>query len=422
MQRQAEVERLLVDEPRRPYHLEAEPGIRATLLRLGPQEHVFILMMHHIICDRLSVGVFWREMLALYRAFCCGQSSPLSALPIHTGIMRPGKSSNGRKADFCRSPRFLEGEPPRGAALLELPTDRPRPPAGSYRGCKRWFRLDSAMAEKVRFLSRQEQTSVYTVFAAAFNALLYRYTGQEDILVGIPIADRERPELQSLIGYLIDTHVLRTDLAGNPTFRELLGRIQKGLLGVYAHRTVPFDQVVAAVHPERNLSHSPLFQVMLNWRDRDAQMPFIAMEGLAAEPLLAQSRISRYDLTLVLTDAGDEIWLETEYSTDLFDDDRIERMVRPLARLAARCRGRPGPADRRTAAAHRGGAAATAGRVERHADGGQRSEARDHTDLRPPTSDLRPLPPSTLRRAGRENARRGGVGVQRANANLSTIE
>jgi amino acid adenylation domain-containing protein len=168
---------------------------------------------------------------------------------------------------------------------------------------------------------------LFTVFAAAFNALLYRYTGQEDILVGIPIADRERPELQALIGYLIDTHVLRTDLSGNPTFRDLIGRVQKGLLGVYGHRKAPFDQVVEAVHPERNLSRAPLFQVMLNWRDRDAQLPFVAMEGLTAEPLLAQSRISRYDVTLFLTDAGDEIWLEMEYSTDLFDDARIARMV-----------------------------------------------------------------------------------------------
>ncbi len=179
----------------------------------------------------------------------------------------------------------------------------------------------------MRVLSRKEQTSLFTVFAAAFNALLYRYTGQEDILVGIPIADRERPELQLLIGYLIDTHVLRTDLSGNLTFRELLGRVQKGLLGVYGHRAVPFDKVVEVVQPERNLSHSPLFQVMLNWRDRDAQLSFIAMEGLASEPLLAQSKTSKFDLTLFLTDAGDEIWLEMEYSTDLFDDARIERMV-----------------------------------------------------------------------------------------------
>jgi amino acid adenylation domain-containing protein len=332
-ERQSEVERLLVDEPRRPYRLEAEPGIRATLLRLGPREHVFILMMHHIICDRLSVGILWREMAALYRAFRCGQPSPLSPLPIQFGDYAVWQREQVEGGTFEEDLSFWK-ENLRGApGLLELPADRPRPPAVSGRGSKRWFRLDPALTENVRVLGRQERTSLFTIFAAAFNALLCRYTGQEDILVGIPIADRDRPELQSLIGYLIDTHVLRTDLSGDPTFRELLGRVQKGLLGVYSHRAVPFDQVVAAVHPERNLSHAPLFQVMLNWRDRDAQMPFITMEGLAAEPLLAQSRTSKFDVILVLTDAGDEIWLEMEYSTDLFDDDRIERMVRHLGVL-----------------------------------------------------------------------------------------
>jgi non-ribosomal peptide synthetase component F len=176
-------------------------------------------------------------------------------------------------------------------------------------------------------LSRREQTSLFTVFATALNAVLYRYTGQDDILVGIPLADRDRPEIQSLIGFLIDTHVLRTDLCGNPSFRELMARVQRSVADLYSHKAAPFDRVVDAIQPERSLRHSPLFQVMLNWRDRDDQPQFIGLSGFKAEPLLAQSKISKFDLTLVVTDTGEGILLEAEYSTDLFDDHRVERMI-----------------------------------------------------------------------------------------------
>jgi len=320
------VERLLIDEPRRSYDLEAEPGIRATLLRLGSREHVFILMMHHIICDRWSMGIVWRELAALYQAFSRGETFALPPLPIQHGDYAVWKRQRVAEAGFAKDLAFWEDNLRGVPELLQLPADRPRPRVQSYRGARRRFRLNTTLAQALRNYGRQEKTSLFNILAAALNTLLYRYTGTEDLVLGIPIADRDRQELQSVIGFLIDTHALRTELSGDMTFRELLARVQRGLVALYSHREVPFDQVVSRIRPERNLSHSPLFQVVINWRDRDQQMPFIGLDGLVVESRLAQNGTSKFDLTLVLTDSGDEIWLEAEYSTDLFDDERIARM------------------------------------------------------------------------------------------------
>ncbi len=325
-QREAEVERLLIDEPRRPYNLETEPGIRATLLLLNPGEHVLILMMHHLVCDWASEGVLWRELSVLYGALSRGEMPALPPLPIQHGDYAAWQQKQLAGPGFIDDLAYWE-ENLRGAPeLLELPADRPRQPVQSYRGARRRFRLDPALTAALRDCSRLEKVSLFTVFAAALNTLLYRYTGSEDISLGVPLADRDRQEVQSVIGFLLHTHVLRTGLSGEMTFRELLARVQKGALDLYAHRAVPFDQVVSKVKPERNLGYSPLFQVMINWRDRDQQLSFIGMDGLVVESLLAESRTSKFDLTVMLTDGGDEIWVELEYSTDLFDGDRMVRL------------------------------------------------------------------------------------------------
>jgi amino acid adenylation domain-containing protein len=326
-QRKMEVERLLIDEPRRPYELETEPGIRATLLRLGPQEHVLILLMHHLVCDWSSEGVLWREMSAAYRAYCRGEPLELAPLPIQHGDYAAWQQQHLTETTFANDLAFWE-ENLRGAPeLLELPTDRPRPPAISYRGARQRFRIAPSLAGALRECSRREKVSLFTVFTAALDALFHRYTGQEDILLGIPLSDRERPEMQSMIGFLLHTQVLRTRLTGDMTFGQLLAPVQKGVLDLYSHSAVPFDQVVSKLRPKRNLSYSPLFQVMINWRDRDQLLSFIGMEKLEVESLLAESRTSKFDLTVMLTDGGDEIWMEMEYNTDLFDDARIERMA-----------------------------------------------------------------------------------------------
>jgi amino acid adenylation domain-containing protein len=326
-EREAEVQRLLVSEPRRPYDLESSPGIRTTLVRLGPEEHVFILMMHHIICDWSSEGVLWRELSAFYRALLRGEPLNLPPLPIQHGDYAAWQKQQMAEGAFADDLAYWE-ENLRGApGLLELPTDRPRPVAITYRGTRKRFQIGSMLVQALRDCSRREKISLFTFFTAALDTLLYRYTGSEDVLVGLPLADRDRPELQSVIGFLLHVHALRTRLSGDMTFRELLARVQKGVLDLYSHCSPPFDQVVSRVQPERNPSYTPLFQVMINWRDRDQQLSFIGMDGLEVESLLAETGTSKFDLTLMLTDDGDDISLEMEYNTDIFDDARIVRMV-----------------------------------------------------------------------------------------------
>lgn len=325
-ERETEVERLLVEEPRRPYHLENEPGIRATLIRTGAKEHVFILMMHHLVCDWGSEGILWRELSALYHALCRGESLALPPLPIQHGDFAVWQAKRDAEAGYGEDLNYWE-ENLRGAPdLLELPADRSRLPVQTYRGKRQRFRIGPELVAALRECSSRERNSLFTVFAAAFDVLLYRYTGTEDISLGIPLADRDRPEVQSVIGFLLHTHVLRAQLSGDITFRELLSRVRKAALDLYAHRSVPFDEVVTRMRPERNLAYSPLFQVMLNWRDREQQLEYIGMDGLKVESVLAESQTSKFDLTMMLTDGGDEIWLEAEYSTELFDDSRIARM------------------------------------------------------------------------------------------------
>lgn len=326
--RDAEIERLLIEEPRLPYDLKIEPGIRATLLHLGEKDHVFILMMHHLICDWSSEGVLWRELSALYSAVRRGGRLELPRLPIYHGdyaVWQQGQLDSKEVAeDLVYWEQQLRGAP----GLLDLPMDAPsRPSTISYRGARRRFQIPPKLTLALRECGRRERVSVFTVVAAALNVLLYRYTGQEDILLGIPLADRDRPELQSMIGFLLHTHVLRAQLAEGLSFRQLLAQVQKSVLDLYAHRSPPFDQVVNKVRPARNPSYSPLFQVMLNWRDRDQQLTFIGLDGLEVESILAESRTAKFDLTLMFTDGGDTIDLEIEYSTDLFDEARIERMA-----------------------------------------------------------------------------------------------
>jgi acyl-CoA synthetase (AMP-forming)/AMP-acid ligase II len=332
-QREAELEQLLINEPREPYELATEPGIRITVVKMGADDHALILMMHHIVCDSASVGILWREFATAYEASLQGTTLRMPPLPIQYGDYAVWLRDPAQQARFDEDLAFWQ-ENLRGApTLLDQPTDRSRPAVCSFRGNKRLFEFDAVLASELRRLCRQQRASLFTVFAAGFTAVMHRYTGQDDILLGVPTADRERPELRPLIGFLLDTHVLRAELSGDPTFRELMARVQRGVADLYSHRAVPFDQVVAALRPDRNPSYSPMFQVMLNWRDRDDQPQFIGLSGLVTEPLLAQPKTAKFDLTLVLTDEGDKIYIEVEYSTDLFDEHRIERLVGHLQTL-----------------------------------------------------------------------------------------
>ena len=198
----------------------------------------------------------------------------------------------------------------------------------------RW-KLDAALSRELRVLSQRENASLFTIFYTAWSVLLHRYSGVDDILVGIPLADRDSRELENVIGFLLHVHVLRTRFSSGASFRELLASTRKQVLDVYAHRRVPFDRVVHRIQPKRNPSYSPLFQMMFVWRDHDQQLSFIGMDGLNVESLLAESQTSKFDLTLFATDTREGAWLELEYSTDLFDEARIQRMFGHMQTLLA---------------------------------------------------------------------------------------
>ncbi len=243
----------------------------------------------------------WRELSALYRSFLSGEPVVLPACRSRTGITRPGSSRGSRR------PALTKISPSGRRRCAGLPhcsnyqrTGRVRQSCLTGEAASAGSSAD--LTEALRNTSRQEKTSLFTIFAAALNTLLYRYSGCDDILLGIPLADRDQQELQSVVGFLLHTHVLRTRLSGDMTFRDLLGRVQKAVLDLYTHRSAPFDQIVRKLQPERNLSYTPLFQVMLNWRDRDQQLSFIGLEGLAIESLMAAANTSKFDLFLFVTD------------------------------------------------------------------------------------------------------------------------
>jgi len=325
--RQSELDRLLVDEPRMPYTLGLEPGIRVTLIRLSPEEHALTLMMHHIICDWSSEGVIWRELSSLYASFLSADPVDLPPLPIDHRDYAVWRRQKLESASLAQDLEFWEKELRGAPALLELPADRERAPKQSHSGGRLRRKLSAELTEELRKTSGQERASLFTVFAAALNTLFYRYTGSEDVLLGIPLADRDQPELESMVGFLLHVNVLRTRLSGEMTFRELLVQVQKSVLDLYVHRSAPFDLLVRRLRPERDLSYSPLFQVMLNWRDREQLLPFIGLEGLRVDSLMAHANTSKFDLLLFATDTGEEIWLELEYNADLFSLERISRML-----------------------------------------------------------------------------------------------
>jgi len=322
--REAEVRRLAAEEAQRPFDLAQGPLLRVTLLRLSDHEHVFLVTMHHIISDGWSIGVFIREAVALYGAFSNGAPSPLPELPI-------------QYADFAVWQReWLQGEvldsqlgywrqQLADISVLQLLTDRLRPAVQTSRGKRQSVTLSKALSEALKALSRQEGTTLFMTLLAAFKILLHRYTSQDDLVVGTPIANRNRLEIEGLIGFFVNTLVLRTDLAGNPSFRELLRRVREVCLGAYARQDLPFERLVEELHLERDMSRNPLFQVMFvleNISLRAAELP-----GLTLSPIEADSETALFDLTLQIIDAKQGLTAAVVYNTDLFDAATIARML-----------------------------------------------------------------------------------------------
>lgn len=324
-EREAEAKELIRQEARQPFDLAAGPIFRTKLVKLSQDEHILLMTMHHIISDGWSKGVLFREIGALYDAFSDGQVSPLAELPIQYSDYALWQREWMQGEVLQKHLSYWKDQLTDAQAALELPTDRPRPAVQSNRGATFRMMLSQNLSQELRALSRREGVTVFMTLLAAFNTLLWRYTGQKDMVVGSLIANRNRIETEGLIGIFINALPLRADLSGNPTFRELLRRTSEVALGAYAHQDLPFEKLVEAIQPERDLSRSPLFQVMFNVQNTPKKT--LELTGLTLTPLVVDGQTSLLDLTLTMSDGEDGLKGTVEYSTDLFDEPTISRMM-----------------------------------------------------------------------------------------------
>jgi len=330
------VRRLAADETARPFDLAAGPLWRARLLRLAGNEHVLLLCVHHIVSDGWSMGVLSRELMALYGAFAAGRPSPLPELPVQYADFarwqREQLQGEGLETQLAFWKRLLAGMP----ELLELPTDFPRPAVQTYRGAREGFVLEGELVQRLEALAHAEGASLFMVLLAAYQVLLSRHAGTDDVVVGSPIAGRVRRETEPLVGSFANTLVLRTDLSGDPTFREVVRRVRDVTLGVYEHQAMPFEKLVAELRPERSLSHSPLCQagfILLNLGTPGAPGATGATgdEGLRAVEMDGGSAL--FDLNLVLNGHSGGMRGHLEYRSDLFTPATIRRTAEQLRRV-----------------------------------------------------------------------------------------
>jgi aspartate racemase len=330
-EREDEARRLAVIEARRPFDLSRDYPLRVVLVRIDDDEHWLLLTMHHIVSDGWSLGIFTRELSNIYDALASNQVIHLSELPI-------------QYADFAEWQReWLQGEVLEehldywlkslaGApAMLKLPTDHPRPAQQSFNGASVSFKLSQKLSQALSGFSQRQGVTLFMTTLAAFQTLLFRYTAQEDIVVGTPIAGRNREEIEGLIGFFVNTLAVRTDVSGNPTFRQLLGRVKEVALGAFAHQDLPFEKLVEELNPERDVSHSPVFQVMFGMQNVPRETP--ALNGLAITRVPLPSVTAKFDLTLFVSETATGLNLWLEYNTDLFEEATILRMLRHFEHL-----------------------------------------------------------------------------------------
>ena len=327
----AELERLLRIEAARPFTLATEPPFRAVLVQTGSDEHVLVAVTHHIASDLWSIGVLVRELGALYRARVAGQPSPLPELPVQYVDFAAWQREWVECDEFIEQIAYWREQLRSAPGALEIQADRLRPPVQTQRGARLSFTWPADLVHAARVLSQREGLTLYMTLLAAFQALLHRYTGREDIVVGAPIAGRTRVESEPLIGFFVNLLPLRTQLDGTLTFRELLARTRETCLGAYAHQDVPFDRLVQELKPERDLSRNPIVQVVLALQN--AVIEPLELPGVRLTPITHGNPTARFDLAVFLHEAADGISGSVEYSTDLFDASTIEAFITRYRRL-----------------------------------------------------------------------------------------
>lgn len=331
-QREQEALRLVTDDFSRPFDLEQGPLLRVGLLRLAEDDHVMHINMHHTVTDRWSGAIFEQETGLLYEAFSNNRPSPLPPLPIQYADYSLWQRDRAESEIYRRQAAYwtrrLTGLP----FVLEVPTDFPRPPIQNFRGARVYTRYSRRLLDALRELSRREGVTMFTLALAAYKALLYRYTTQETILVGATFANRNRPELQNMVGYLLNLIVLSTDLSGNPTFRELLQRERATVLEGFANQDLPFGKLVQELRPVQDASRNPIVQHSLIYLDFP-ELTVMETLGLTAKHLDIDNGASRFDMTLAMTETEQGYEVDIEFPTDLYRRERIERMTKHLENI-----------------------------------------------------------------------------------------
>jgi len=314
-----------------PFDFVRGPLVGAALLRLAEEEYHFWFLMHHIVSDGWSIGVLLKELSAAYEAFASGRQPELPKLPIQYADFAVWQRAWLQGETLDRQMKYWKERLGEKVPTLELPTDRPRPPVQSYRGASLTHLMDLRLTGQLKALARRERVTPYMFLLAVFKTLLGRYTRQDDIVVGTPVANRNRTELEPLIGFFVNTLVLRTDLSGDPTFRELLGRVRDVTLGAFARQDVPFEKLVEELQPERDTSRTPLFQVMFSLQN--APLPPLRMGDIEISLLDDETEVSQFDLSFDVTERADGLLCTLEYNTDLFSGATVRRMLKHFAVL-----------------------------------------------------------------------------------------
>ncbi|WP_283957997.1 condensation domain-containing protein [Janthinobacterium lividum] len=331
---QSTIERIGTDEASTPFDLAQGPLIRGRLLRLGEQEHILFITQHHIISDGWSIGVLVREVCTLYAAFRQGQANPLPALaiqyPDYAAWQRQWLQGEALQAQLAFWRAHLHGAP----ALLAIPTDRPRPARQSYAGETVRISLDAPLTAGVRSLGQQHGTTLFMSMLAAWSLLLSRLSGQDDVVIGSPIANRQRGETEGLIGFFANTLALRVQLQDDPTVAAVLAQVKATTLAAYAHQDLPFEQVVEAVNPVRSMGHSPIFQAMLSLNNTPVQEA-LALPGLTMSGMKRENTMTQFDLSLSLLEVDNGVVASLDFSSDLFERSSIVRMLDSFQRLLA---------------------------------------------------------------------------------------
>ncbi len=329
--RDVEIQALIARGTDRAFDLSAGPLIRARLVDLGSGEYVLLLNVHHIVTDAWSIGLITRDLAALYEARLTGEPPRLPSLSVHYADFAAWQVERMQGETLERQLSYWKNQLSGDLPVLNLPTDRPRPPLQTFHGAARQVALSRELSEAVSRLARKEGVTVAMVMLAAFQVLLSKYTGQEDVVIGSPIANRTRSEIEDLIGIFVNSLVLRTDLSGDPTFSEVLRRVQKLSLDAYDHQDLPFERLVYELNPERDLAQNPLFQVVFAMQN----VPRTALElpGLVIEDYPAEVRTIRTDLELFLIEQPSGFRGMFVYNVDLFDASTVDRMATHLTTL-----------------------------------------------------------------------------------------